>query len=516
MVGFKTGSGKDIKISVKNLAMAKKIYDEESKKSDRINSKETKVDCDAESLGASEGDTAAGLDKPTFRSASAHGKQNQVSERALLQQANKVLCEESDMQQQQLASEERVEECEKIRTHEPQSSSIPDTSAERQQKHPIPSINKANLAGFAFSSASGKTIQVSIKALEQTKNFFASEIKDATLNTVKPVSFGGFESASGKKIEVSKAALKPAIKLFAAEKVDCTLDAANPVSFGGFESASGRKIEVSEKALDHARKSFKQMEAVEDVSKSFGFASASGKKIEVSKAALKHAKKLFAAEKVDCTLDAVHPVSFQGFESASGRKIEVSKEALDRARKTLQEHENEETLPKTFGFSMGKQLYNTKEAYDKAKRYMEDADEDEHGEAFGRGPRSVSPSARQKVKNLDEQHCSLTKPEMSETHLADHDVKSNLNLAKRKSDEGSSSTKDNSRVKRPKSDHGLDIDRVKITTDLIGATTHLPDECDQMSTDEDRAMSPILTDPFNFEDDFGCGNPHLYLAKDTV
>ena len=165
---------------------------------------------------------------------------------------------------------------------------------------------------------------------------------------------------------------------------------------------------------------------------------------------------------------------------------------------------------------MGKQLYNTKEAYDKAKRYMEDADEDEHGEAFGRGPRSVSPSARQKVKNLDEQHCSLTKPEMSETHLADHDVKSNLNLAKRKSDEGSSSTKDNSRVKRPKSDHGLDIDRVKITTDLIGATTHLPDECDQMSTDEDRAMSPILTDPFNFEDDFGCGNPHLYLAKDTV
>ncbi|XP_050073303.1 breast cancer type 2 susceptibility protein homolog [Anopheles maculipalpis] len=248
-----------------------------------------------------------------------------------------------------------------------------------------PTVNDSNRTEFTgiFSTAGGKPISVSKKALDMAQKTFDEEQlkmeQESITNNMGPFA-GGFSTASGSKISVSKKALQSAQTMFAEEEAKSleqqgtsTESIVTSAFIGGFSTARGNIIAVSEKALAMARKTFDELDNEELKSKglnaaggnmfnkasnseeeeannipksnkqtAFGgaFSTASGASKTVSKAALENAKKLFDED--DASVDKENlphnASSFsRGFSTASGSKISVSKIALEKAQRLFTE-----------------------------------------------------------------------------------------------------------------------------------------------------------------------------------
>ena len=234
-----------------------------------------------------------------------------------------------------------------------------------------------------FSTAAGKLVNVSDKALRHAKGVFVDNFEKADQSETKPEVpstvpvFKGFSTASGSLVNVSDKALKHALGVLGdgfeearlQEKLSETkLVVASTVPvFKSFSTASGNLVNVSDKALKHAQGVLGDgVEGSESEQTEFpkmshsnnpktikvptfeGFSTASGHMVNVSDKALKHAKG-FLGDEFECleseqaeemshsnTEQTVVPTS-AGFTTASGSKVDISLKALRQARSVLSE-----------------------------------------------------------------------------------------------------------------------------------------------------------------------------------
>ena len=196
----------------------------------------------------------------------------------------------------------------------------------------------SKVLGSLFQTASGKTVNVSEKALRFARDSLKDAESEGRFNSfdenptsdqkVTPPSGGSsslFQTASGKNVNVSEKALRFArdsLKDTEAEVVGLSFEKESsrhenvslPSTESGalFQTASGKHVNVSEKALNFARESLKDTEA-DVVDNSF--------------------------EKESCRHQNVRPgsIKFSGslFQTASAKNVEVSDTALSKARNAL-------------------------------------------------------------------------------------------------------------------------------------------------------------------------------------
>jgi hypothetical protein len=239
-----------------------------------------------------------------------------------------------------------------------------------------------------FSTANGKRVHVSAKALNRAKLLFSEEeVNETEVPELKQTEeshqsvFQGFSAASGKKVPVSAMALDRAKLLFSEEEFCAELisetevpelkqkEELHPPVFQGFSTASGKKLPVSAMALNKAKLLFSEEEnCAEVVNKTEvpelkqkeephppvfqGFSTANGKKVSVSATALNKAKWLFLEEE-SCTelvnktevpelkqMEEPDSSVFQGFLTASRKKVSVSATTLNRAKLLFSEEES--------------------------------------------------------------------------------------------------------------------------------------------------------------------------------
>ncbi|XP_022524494.2 breast cancer type 2 susceptibility protein isoform X1 [Astyanax mexicanus] len=190
---------------------------------------------------------------------------------------------------------------------------------------------------LGFSTASGRKVAISDRALEKAKNLFAScEVEDLanngiTLNSAQTKPLGseqtrclGFSTASGKGVAVSEKTLKEAKAVFAGcEDILETADVHKPLKTGRVveekdkgslnQSLTNREFQTCESA--NFRLSSGKCEEINNANKSnvkveqFGFSTASGKGVSVSKSALKVAFEMFRDCDVQPITEEQHPVA---------------------------------------------------------------------------------------------------------------------------------------------------------------------------------------------------------------
>uniref|UniRef100_W5L0S8 BRCA2 DNA repair associated n=1 Tax=Astyanax mexicanus TaxID=7994 RepID=W5L0S8_ASTMX len=190
---------------------------------------------------------------------------------------------------------------------------------------------------LGFSTASGRKVAISDRALEKAKNLFTEvEVEDlanngSILNSAQTKPLGseqtrclGFSTASGKGVAVSEKTLKEAKAVFAGcEDILETADVHKPLKTGRVveekdkgslnQSLTNREFQTCESA--NFRLSSGKCEEINNANKSnvkveqFGFSTASGKGVSVSKSALKVAFEMFRDCDVQPITEEQHPVA---------------------------------------------------------------------------------------------------------------------------------------------------------------------------------------------------------------
>ena len=339
---------------------------------------------------------------------------------------------------------------------------------------------------LGLSTAAGMKVQISKSALVHARMQFAAEVSEPLDAVKKMPPMMGFSTAAGKDIEVSKNALHHAQTRF--ESVDSEpLDAIKKrPKMLGLSTAAGKKVPISKSALEQARKRFESEPS--DVTKkapTLGFSAAFGKGAEVSKEALDHAKKRFESEVVDTKLGSSTSL---GFSTAAGRKVNVSEDSLSKARKLFEEHDELSAGPGTeapkfagFASASGKTISVSKEALKEARKIFES--EEKIGIAGSGLPPLV---ANGKI----DVSASFANGDVGDAPV---DV---VAVAKAENKTGGSTKR------RLNGADDLSSKRRRSSSDAL---TDLAD------LDDQRAESVIATNPFNIEDDFGCGKSAAFL-----
>ncbi|XP_069046248.1 breast cancer type 2 susceptibility protein isoform X2 [Lepisosteus oculatus] len=362
--GFSTAGGKKVSVSEKALQEARNLLNEFNE-IENTNS-DVKATSSAENLQV----------KSSCGFSTASGTRISVSEKAL-QKAKTVLNEYDDSPGSDLYAK-----C-KGKIVEPNCNTV--------QK------NLENFS-FGFSTAGGKKVSVSEKALQEARSWLNefndienanSDVKaTSSAENLQVKSSCGFSTASGTRIPVSEKGLQKAKTVLkeyddtpdsnvGAEIKGETVEFKNSVAqkklekFScGFSTASGNKVSVSEKALQEARNLLNNIDEIENtkpdvkatssaenlqVKSSCGFSTASGTRIPVSEKGLQKAKTVLkeyddtpdsnvGAEIKGETVEFKNSVAQKklekfscGFSTASGNKVSVSEKALQEARNLLNE-----------------------------------------------------------------------------------------------------------------------------------------------------------------------------------
>ena len=363
--GFSTARGNKVSVSGKALKESRKIFD------------------DCETTGNSE--DSAQKDTPTTVSmlntrdehftgfSTARGNKVSVSGKAL-KESRKIF-----------------DDCETTGNSE--------DSAQKDTPTTVSMLNTRDEHFTGFSTARGNKVSVSGKALKESRKIFDdcettgnsedSAQKDtpttvSMLNT-RDEHFTGFSTARGKKVSVSGKALKESRKIFddcettgnsedsAQKDTPTTVSMLNTRDehFTGFSTARGNKVSVSGKALKESRKIFDECETTGNSKDSAqkdtpttvsmlntrdehftGFSTARGNKVSVSDKALKKSRKIFNENEQsfsnsgskNTTSPGQSPNSrgahFTGFATARGSKVLVSEKALKESRKIFDDCEH--------------------------------------------------------------------------------------------------------------------------------------------------------------------------------
>lgn len=271
---------------------------------------------------------------------------------------------------------------------------IYDEPSEADEKNQgVPQLNLEQSEKVGFSTASGKSVNVSLKALKKVRKLFddLSDVNDevhpkgrnpqskvilenegALQSTVEQARKVGFSTASGKSVDVSTDALKKVKNLFddfsevndevySSEGRNQDLPQSQKVEFS---TASGKYVNVSSAAMKKVKNLFDGLSEVNDENHSsegknssllkstvkqaekLGFSTASGKSVNVSSEAMKKVKNLF--DDLSEVNDKVHTnkvlkqgllhssveqsENVGGFSTAGGRTVTVSAEALCKVK----------------------------------------------------------------------------------------------------------------------------------------------------------------------------------------
>ncbi|XP_050525126.1 breast cancer type 2 susceptibility protein-like isoform X2 [Daktulosphaira vitifoliae] len=184
--------------------------------------------------------------------------------------------------------------------------------------------------------------------------------------------FKGFSTATGKSIKVSEKALQNAQKMLIDDETESTMKIPNNSlnsnedsrsEFRGFSTATSKSIKVSEKALQNAQKMLiddetettmkipnNSLNSNEDSRSEFkGFSTATGKSIKVSEKALQNAQKMLIDDETESTMkipnnslnsNEYSRSEFRGFSTATGKSIKVSEKALQNVHKILNDDQS--------------------------------------------------------------------------------------------------------------------------------------------------------------------------------
>jgi breast cancer 2 susceptibility protein len=259
----------------------------------------------------------------------------------------------------------------------------------------------------------------------------------------------------------------------------------------GFSSASGKKIEVSDQALEQAKKLFESEESVpsnptEPAPSCLGFSSASGKKIEVSDQALEQAQKLFKNDEV-ITSDSrpskpKTSETFGGFSSAGGKKIQVSTEALKQAKRLFESDEKADSARNKSGLTpIGEKKIEIAETNNK--------------KLFKSGPSDNSANEPSKLKTM--------KRKLADTK--------NVDVKRTKSDDRFEEEDEVYKNVVMQMDTQMFTDM-----DCLQDSEGFSDVKDTKDTSDDECLSPILTNPFNIEDDLTAGILRYFVLNVNV
>ena len=306
-----------------------------------------------------------------------------------------------------------------------------------------------------FTTASGKSVNVSETALRKAKAMFEGTI-DAH-SSVKPTveSPCGFSTAGGKPVEVPEAAFTKAKAMLDNETVGIDVQKKKPTEgeagrLCGFATASGKTVEVSEAALKKAKALLRDEMVIETVEANCSptltmerpceYAAGEGKPVKVAEVAPREAEPVFRDTTVDETMDvdSSHPEMHhsgisvtargnsagmtgaceamdtedftkpevrhsRGFATASGKSVQVSETALKKARamldsdvsEAIQEEKTAELqmeCPIGFATASGRPVKVSEAALKKAKAML-DSDDFETTEAASDKPAMERPCA---------------------------------------------------------------------------------------------------------------------------
>ena len=388
---FKTGSGKDLMISDRSIEKAKLIFDEDG---DKVN-EEAKSHRDG---GCGQGDESgcgpedsegwtipSDFDWDEFNTftqlpserggASTGVPANQTEVAIVMKPAPNVGFKSASGCGLTVSSKALSFACNLLSDiDEARATPIPAT----------PTLSTANRTGLilneavpitcqtGFTTASGRGVPISSKALENAKRLLSEEDSDAPPTTATPPNQFGFTTASGKSISVSSKSLKVAKELFKDDEAPPTITTLNrapnlvsvttptvtPTNHLGFTTASGKEVTVSGKSLSVVRELLSEeappITAHTTVSRvgvcsevtmptkhapptNIGFTTASGKRVNVSEKSLKAVKGIFSDDETPPP-EAPPPVTLApltmniGFTTASGKTVPISEKALEAVK----------------------------------------------------------------------------------------------------------------------------------------------------------------------------------------
>ncbi|XP_063836630.1 breast cancer type 2 susceptibility protein isoform X2 [Ostrinia nubilalis] len=266
-----------------------------------------------------------------------------------------------------------------------------------------------------FKTASNKPVNISDKALAQSKNVFKDlglddEENDRdvfptllkksktegseraeTETDIGKSPYAGFQTASKKPINISAEALAKSKAIFKEiEDENEDISKKNDVNenekateLKGFQTGSNKPITVSANALSKSKEIFKDLQddfhSEEFDEKPFkGFQTANNKPIEVSAKALAQSKELFKDIDDDSSVkDGIK--TFQGFQTASKKPVQISAEALMNTKDIFKDIDGLETndVTKFAGFQTAsrKPVNVSEEALAKSKQIFKDIDD---------------------------------------------------------------------------------------------------------------------------------------------
>ena len=229
-------------------------------------------------------------------------------------------------------------------------------------------MDAASMGGF--STARGKPVAVSEKALAKARGLLATSDKEANVKETsgyhagqsEPPSSMGFSTGRGQPVVVSEEALARARGVLASSgSGSISGEVGQPsADFKGFSTGRGELVAVSKEALAKARALVAPSGAVQKEShmENFvpGFSTARGQKVVVSDQALSRARKVLADGDGSKTADSEIKTPL-GFSTGRGAPVTVSKAALAKVKSMLEEQRPQEEgqlPPAMSGFSTGR------------------------------------------------------------------------------------------------------------------------------------------------------------------
>ena len=247
-IGFASAAGKTVEISKESLARVKNIFNDENLIDNEFKSESRRT------LVAENGSKRfAGF-------ASATGKKVEISRQSLAKV--KDLFNDVDV-------------------------AVTDEKYKSESRQTFNANKNGPMKFEGFSSATGKKVDISKEALAKVQNIFTEETDETEniertatkLHTTSktengPKSFVGFTSATGKSVEISKDALAKVKTIFkeseeengekTVTKAEPTLHSGNtPKKFVGFSSANGKTVAISKESLAVVKNIFNDGETVD-------------------------------------------------------------------------------------------------------------------------------------------------------------------------------------------------------------------------------------------------------------
>ncbi|XP_075865632.1 breast cancer type 2 susceptibility protein [Microcebus murinus] len=246
---FSTASGKIVCVSHETIKKVKELFTDNGSKVIQPNTESKSGACQTK-IGAG------------------HYKALNDSEDIIFSNSDKVVDEEccmhshkvfADIQSEQLLHDQSMSGLEKVSKKAPCNSSLKTSSICKFNTGELPkSVSSTNACGI-FSTASGKSIQVSDASLQKARQVF-SEIDDSAKQLFSKISFKSNKEYLDQFTREEKTMHIPQ-NLISPQK-GFSYNVVNSSAFSGFSTASGKQVSISESALHKVKRMLEEFDFI--------------------------------------------------------------------------------------------------------------------------------------------------------------------------------------------------------------------------------------------------------------